>query len=67
MKEFKTISEYEILKLAYYSLLEKFSIEEKIYNKDNRKVISVNRMKKYNEQLEELHSRIIEIENSKNS
>lgn len=67
MQNFKTISEYEILKLAYDSILKKYFYEENIYKRNNKDVIAFNRMKKYNEQLTELRRKILEIENSRNS
>ena len=67
MKEFKTITEYQILFLTYHSLLERISHEEEINERtkkesgrDNR--ICQSRLKMYNEQLEEIRERIIEIE-----
>lgn len=67
MKEFKTITEYQLLYLVYQSLLERISQEEEINErakkergKDNR--ICQSRLKMYNEQLEEIRARIIEIE-----
>lgn len=67
MKEFKTITEYQILYLTYHALLERISHEEEInertkkeHGRDNR--ICQNRLKMYNEQLDEIRERIIEIE-----
>ena len=69
MKEFKTITEYQILYLVYNSLLERISHEEEINErtkkergKDNR--ICQSRLKMYNEQLKEIREKIIEIEQS---
>lgn len=67
MKDFNTITEYQILSLVYRSLLERISHTEEINDrtkqaegKDNR--ICQIRLKVYNEQLEEIRERIIEIE-----
>ena len=67
MKDFNTITEYQILSLVYRSLLERISHTEEINErtkqesgKDNR--ICQIRLKVYNEQLEEIRERIIEIE-----
>lgn len=69
MKELKTITEYQILRLAYSSLLERIAHEEEINERtkkergrDNR--ICQNRLKMYNEQLEEVRERILEIEHN---
>lgn len=69
MKELKTITEYQLFKLAYYSLLERVVHEEEIndrtkkeYGRDN--CICQNRLKMYNEQLAEVRERILEIENN---
>ena len=67
MKEFNTITEHQILYLVYHSLLERISNEEEI-NKRTKKeigrdnIICQSRLKVYNEQLEEIRERIIEIE-----
>ena len=67
MKDFKTITEYQLLYLVYQSLLERISHEQEINEitkkargKDNR--ICQSRLKMYNEQLEEIRARILEIE-----
>lgn len=67
MKEFKTITEYQLLKFACYSLLERIAHEENINERtkkecglDNR--ICQKRLKMYNEQLAEVRERILEIE-----
>ena len=69
MKELKTITEYQLLKFAYSSLLERIAHEEEINERtkkergrDNR--ICQNRLKMYNEQLEEVEERILEIEHN---
>ena len=69
MKELKTITEYQLLMFAYYSLIERIAHEEEInertkkeLGRDNR--ICQNRLKMYNEQLEEVEERILEIENN---
>ena len=69
MKELKTITEYQLLKFAYYSLLERIAHEEEInertkkeLGRDNR--ICQNRLKMYNEQLTEVRDRILEIEHN---
>lgn len=67
MKEFETITEYQLLRLAYGSLLERITREEEInertkkdLGRDNR--ICQHRLKTYNEQFEEIRARILEIE-----
>lgn len=70
MKELKTITEYQLFKLAYYSLLDRVIYEEEInertkkeYGRDDR--ICQNRLKMHKEQLEEISERILEIEHNK--
>ena len=69
MKELKSITEYQLFKLAYYSLLERVVHEERI-NKITKKDFGVdnpicqNRLKMYSEQLEEIRERILEIEHN---
>ena len=67
MKEFNTITEYQILYLVYNSLFERIAHEEEInertkreFGRDNRRC--KRRLKMYNEQLEEIRERMIEIE-----
>lgn len=69
MKELKTTTEYQLLRLAYDSLLERIVHEENInertkkrLGRDNR--ICQDRLKMYNEQLAEVRERILEIENN---
>ena len=69
MKELKTITEYQLLKFAYHSLLERIVHEEEINERtkkergrDNR--ICQSRLKMYNEQFEEVRERIFEIEHN---
>ena len=69
MKELKTITEYQLLHLAYHTLSERIAHEEEINERtkeergrDNR--ISQSRLKMYNEQLAEVRERILEIENN---
>lgn len=69
MKELKITTEYQLLRLAYDSLLERIVHEENInertkkrLGRDNR--ICQNRLKMYNEQLAEVRERILEIENN---
>ena len=69
MKELKTITEYQLLKFAYCSLLERIAHEEEInertkkeLGRDNR--TCQNRLKMYNEQLAEVRDRILEIEHN---
>ncbi len=67
MKEFNTITEYQILYLVYNSLLERIAHEEEINERTKREIgrdnrICKSRLKMYNEQLEEIRERIIEIE-----
>lgn len=67
MKEFKNITEYEALKMMYRDLLERIIEDEKVtaqyrleYQRDPH--ITTKRLKKLNEQIEEVKERIIEIE-----
>lgn len=69
MKELKITTEYQLLRLAYDSLLERIVHEENInertkkrLGRDNR--ICQDRLKMYNEQLAEVRERILEIENN---
>lgn len=67
MKDFETITEYEVLKMMYRDLLERIIKDENIiaqYRIDYQKNphITTKRLKKLNEQLEEVRERIIEIE-----
>ena len=68
MKELKTITEYQLLHLAYQALSERKVHEEEInerkkeLGRDNR--ICQSRLKMYNEQLAEVRERILEIENN---
>lgn len=70
MKELKTITEYQLLKFAYYSLLERVEHEEeknertkKEYGRDS--FVCLHRLEMYNEQLAEVRERILEIEHNK--
>ena len=70
MKELKTITEYQLFKLAYYSLLERVVHEEEINERTKKESggdnpICQNRLAMYNEQLEEISERILEIERNK--
>ena len=67
MKELNSITEYQMLFLASCELMRRIEHEEKIdretqneYGRHNR--ISTSRLKMYNEQLNEIHGRILEIE-----
>lgn len=67
MKDFKTITECEILNMAWMELLNRYVEEEerndkfkKEYGRPNQ--ICEYRLKKLDEQINEIHSRIIEIE-----
>ena len=69
MKELKTITEQQRVELAYCSLRERIAHEEernertkKEVGRDNR--TCQNRLKMYNEQLTEVHDRILEIEHN---
>lgn len=69
MKEFETITEYQLLKLAYIALLEKIA-REKEENEITKKelgrydFVCQARLKMYNKQFGELLDRIIELENN---
>lgn len=67
MKDFKTITEHEILRMAWFELLEKIRREEerneqfkKEYGRPNS--ISEYHIRRLNEQSDEIHDRILEIE-----
>ncbi len=69
MKELKTITEYQLLKLAYYSLLERIVHMEDVnkrareeHGRDNCACQAL--LKKYNEQLEEVMERLHEIKHN---
>ena len=70
MKEFKTITEHEILKIVWLELLDRILKEEKIneqfkkeYGRQNS--ICKYKIEKLNEQIEEIEDRILEIEQKK--
>ena len=70
MKKFGSISEYEILKHAYYHIMDKWRerIEandefKKEYGRENR--IDRHWIDKYNEQMNELHEAICKLEQEK--
>lgn len=67
MKKFETITEYEILRMAWIELLNRIIKEEEIndqfkkeYGRPNE--ISEYRLKKLNEQSDEIKRRMIEIQ-----
>lgn len=69
MKELKTMSEYQLLSMAYEILLRNIEHEEEIndrtkkeYGRDN--CICQYRLNMYNEQLVEVRERILEIEHN---
>ena len=69
MKELNTITEYQMLFLASCELMRRIEHEEKIDNETQKEHgrhnrISIHRLKMYNEQLDEIHNRMLEIENS---
>lgn len=71
MKDFETISEYQILNIVYVFLLERVSIEEdrneifkKQFCRDNE--ICQNRLIQFNKQIAELESRILKLERKRN-
>ena len=69
MKELKTMTEYQLLKWVYCSLLERIVHEENINERTKKELgrdncICQNRLKKYNEQLAEVSERILEIEHN---
>lgn len=69
MKELKTMTEYQLLRLVYDSLLERIVHEENINERTKKELgrdncICQNRLKMYNEQLAEVRERILEIENN---
>lgn len=67
MKEFKSITELEILENAYYNILGYWSNEtekrKKIIAKGGTAKHSTNRIIKYNSQLNELRDEILKLEN----
>ena len=67
MKDFETITEYEILRMAWIELLNRIIKEEEIkeqYMHDYGRTpnITNKRLKKLNEQSEEIRKRMIEIQ-----
>lgn len=67
MKDFETITEYEILRMAWIEILNKITREEEIkeqYMHDYGRTpnITDKRLKKLNEQSEEIRKRMIEIQ-----
>ena len=72
MKKFESISEYEILKHAYYHIMDKWlkRIEandefKKEHGRENK--IDRHRIDKYNAQMNELHDAICEIEHQQDA
>lgn len=70
MKDFETVTEYEILNMVWAEILCKIIKEEEMnkefkkkYNKPNE--ISEYRLKKLNKQAEEIKKRLIEFEQNK--
>lgn len=71
MTEFKTITEHKILIIVWRELLRRIDDEEKKNERffaENKRQnrICLNRIKMYNEQLNEIHERILEIEHENN-
>ena len=69
MKGLKTITEYQLLYLAYHALSERILHEEEINERTKKELGRDNctcqsRLKMYNEQLAEVRGRILEIENN---
>lgn len=69
MKELKTMTEHQLLSLAYYSLLERIEHQENKNERAKKEIgrdncICQNRLKMYNEQLAEISERILEIEHN---
>lgn len=69
MKELKTMTEHQLLSLAYCTLLEWIVHEENINERAKKEIdrdncICQNRLKMYNEQLAEVRERILEIEHN---
>lgn len=67
MKEFKTITEHEILIMAWYKLLDRILKEEERneqFKKEKGRPNSISEyhIKKLNEQIKEINNRILEIE-----
>ena len=67
MKEFKTITEHEILRIVWLELLDRILKEEEInkqFKKEHGRPNSIceYHIKKLNEQIEEIQDRILEIE-----
>ena len=71
MKEFTSITEYQLLNLAYNELLRSIDREEEINKQTQNELGRYNRfaqykLKFYNEQLDEIRERIFELENNNN-
>ena len=67
MKELKTLSEHQLLSMAYEILLRNIEHEEEINDRTKKKYgrdncICQHRLHMYNEQLAEIGERILEIE-----
>ena len=67
MKEFKTITEHEILRIVWLELLDRILKEEERneqFKKEKGRPNSISEyhIKKLNEQIKEIHNRILEIE-----
>ena len=62
MKKFKTITEKRILTLAIYSLMEKKDTEEKRIKGNPNSKISQHWIDTYNQQIDEIHDRILGLE-----
>lgn len=71
MKEFETITEYQLLYIACHELLRRIDDEEKknkrFFAENGRQNrICLNRVKMYTEQFNEIRERIMEIEHENN-
>ncbi|RGF38995.1 hypothetical protein DW050_11205 [Ruminococcus sp. AF42-10] len=69
MKELKTMSEYQLLSMAYEILLRNIEHQENKNERAKKEIgrdncICQNRLKIYNEQLAEISERILEIEHN---
>ena len=69
MQELKTLTEYQLLKLASHSLLERMAREEEVNVRTKKELgrdnhLCQDRLKMYNEQMDEIKERILEIEHN---
>ena len=65
MKKFETITEYELIKAAYFYYLDKWYNEDKKLEENPNDIIAQHKVKEYWKIQKELHDRIVELEKTK--